>query len=409
VTVRLAYLCNLYPAVSHSFVRREIEVVERAGHEVHRFSVRPAGTDLRDEADIREARKTEFILSDRFRVILSAIGLCLSRPIRGFAALACALRLSAPGTRSKARHIAYWLEAGWLARRLGQLRVDHLHVHFGTNPTAVAAITQAWGGPPFSFTVHGPDEFDAPVALSLGAKIKAASFVAAISSYGRSQLMRWSDPEHWDKIKVVRCGLDSGYLDLVAGPIPARSTEFVCVARLSAQKGLPLLIAACQQLRHTGDDFHLTIIGDGEMRPSIEAEIRQRGLEDIITLAGVRTSAEIRDHLQRARAFVLPSFAEGLPVVLMEAMALSRPVITTAIAGIPELVDHECGWLIPAGSEDDLVRAMTEALHASANELKSKGAVGRERAHRLHDVQRNAQLIIDAISRENQPPDASAH
>jgi glycosyltransferase involved in cell wall biosynthesis len=176
------------------------------------------------------------------------------------------------------------------------------------------------------------------------------------------------------------------------------STEFVCIARLSAQKGLPLLIAACDRLRTAGESFSVTIIGDGEMRGALEDEIRHRKLEGIVSLAGVCTSAEIREHLLRARAFVLPSFAEGLPIVIMEALALSRPVITTAIAGIPELVDDECGWLIPAGSEDALVEAMTEALRASVEDLTVKGEVGRRRVHEFHNANCNAASLVDAIA-----------
>jgi glycosyltransferase involved in cell wall biosynthesis len=274
-------------------------------------------------------------------------------------------------------------------------------VHFGTNPAAVAAIARAGGGPPFSFTAHGPDEFDAPLALALPAKIQAASFVAAISSYGRSQLMRWSSPDHWHKIGVVRCGVDSTFLDASPDPVPATSREFVCVARLSAQKGLPLLIAACERLRDSGDNYSVTIIGDGEMREQLEGDIRRRKLDNIVSLVGVRTSAEIREHLLRARAFVLPSFAEGLPVVIMEALALSRPVITTAIAGIPELVDSECGWLIPAGSEDALVEAMKAALRASSDDLAAKGKIGRERVLRLHDANSNAAHLLETIAKRS--------
>jgi colanic acid/amylovoran biosynthesis glycosyltransferase len=397
--VRLAYLCNLYPAVSHSFVRREIEAVERAGHEVHRFSLRPARPDLRDEADLREAALTQAVLEHGLaRLLTNAVLTLVSRPLKSLSAVRTAYRLSAPGVMSKVKHAGYWIEAAWLARRLNRLGVDHLHAHFGTNSTAVALLTQALGGPPFSFTVHGPDEFDAPITLALDQKIAAASFIAAISHYGRSQLMRWSAPEDWARIGIVRCGIDSAFLEASAPPAPADSTKFVCVARLSAQKGLPLLIAACDQLRAAGEQFSLTIIGNGDMRAEIERDIQRRGLDQIVSLAGVRTSSEIREELLAARAFVLPSFAEGLPVVLMEALALCRPVITTAIAGIPELVDDQCGWLIPAGSEEALVAAMTEALHTPDADLGEKGKLGRERVLRLHDAARNAAVLAQAIS-----------
>jgi glycosyltransferase involved in cell wall biosynthesis len=404
--VRFAYLCNLYPAVSHSFVRREIEAVERLGHEVHRFSIRSARPDLRDEADLRELARTEFVLAQGpGRLLMAALALLFSRPTLTVGALAAAARLGGPGFQQKVRHLAYWLEAAWLVRRLNQLRVDHLHAHFGTNPAAVALIVSAWGGPPFSFTAHGPDEFDAAAALSLTSKISAARFVAAISSFGRSQLMRWSPPDQWRKVHIIRCGVDRDFLDAPAISVPPSSTEFVCVARLSAQKGLPLLIAACDRLRATGERFSLSIIGDGELRPLLEAEIDARGLRDIVALVGIQSSLEIRDRLQRARAFVLPSFAEGLPVVIMEALALERPVIATAIAGIPELVDEECGWLIPAGTEEALVQAMSAALRASPEELAAKGAVGRERVRRLHDAGRNAALIVAAIAGQDIPID----
>jgi glycosyltransferase involved in cell wall biosynthesis len=397
--VRLAYLCNLYPAVSHSFVRREIEAVERAGHEVHRFSLRPAREDLRDADDVREATLTEPVLGrGTGRLFGSALLLFVSRPARTFRAFAAALRLSAPGLRSRAWHVAYWLEAAWLVRRLEQLGVEHLHAHFGTNPAAVAAIVRAWGGPPFSFTAHGPDEFDAPMTLALPAKIAAASLVAAISDYGRAQLMRWSEPAQWNKIKVVRCGLGADFLSKPAGPVPRESTEFVCIARLSAQKGLPLLIAASARLMRAGHSFTVTIIGDGELRSSLDADIRGAGLQQHVHLVGVQSSSEIREALARARAFVLPSFAEGLPVVIMEALALARPVIVTAVAGIPELVDSGCGWLIPAGSEDALADAMIEVLEASPDELDRRGHVGRERILRLHDAQTNAALLVQAIT-----------
>jgi glycosyltransferase involved in cell wall biosynthesis len=397
--VRLAYLCNLYPAVSHSFVRREIDAVERAGHQVYRFSVRRPRADLKDRADRGEAERTEVVLGHGLLpLVAAACILLLSRPVRTFEAIAVAGRLSGPGLKSKFRHLAYWLEAAWLVRRLNALKVEHLHAHFGTNPAAVAAIVLAWGGPPFSFTVHGPDEFDAPMTLSLPAKIAAASFVAAVSSYGRSQLMRWSNPEHWGKVDVVRCGLDSGFLDAKPTPVPAKSIELVCVARLSAQKGLPLLIDACDRLRARGEQFKLTIVGDGELRGELETEIAARKLGDTIALVGIQTADEIREHLKRARAFVLASFAEGLPVVIMEALALGRPVIATSIAGIPELIDDQCGWLIPAGSEDALVNAMTAALRASAKELTEKGTVGRERVLQLHDADRNAATLIERLT-----------
>ena len=397
--MRLAYLCNLYPAVSHSFVRREIEGVERAGHTVHRFTLRPPAANLRDPADQREANKTESILQQgAARLLLAALVLSVSRPAKTLSAVATAWRLSAPGLNSRFRHIAYWLEAAWLVRRLEQLRVEHLHAHFATNPAAVAAICRAWGGVEFSFTTHGPNEFDSPLQLSLPQKIAAAKLVAGISDYGRSQIMRWSDPVHWPKIIVARCGLGPDFLDQPIKPIPRGSRSLVCVARLSPAKGLPLLIDACTRLRQLDEQFALTVIGDGELRASLAEQVRRENLEDSVHLVGIRSSSEIREHLESARAFVLPSFAEGLPVVIMEALALARPVITTAIAGIPELVDAECGWIIRPGSVVALTDAMREVLNAPEDELNRRGKVGKERVALMHNADRNAAHLVEAIA-----------
>jgi colanic acid/amylovoran biosynthesis glycosyltransferase len=402
VKVRLAYLCNLYPAVSHSFIRREIEGVERAGHVVHRFTLRPPAADLRDPADQREAEHTEAILKQGLaRLLLAALILSVSRPTKTLSAMATAWRLSGPGLNSRFRHVAYWLEAAWLVRRLKALGVQHLHAHFGTNPAAVAAIGRAWGGVEFSFTTHGPNEFDSPLQLSLPQKIAAAKFVVGISNYGRSQLMRWSDPACWPKIVVARCGLGPDFLDRPVKSIPRGSRDLVCVARLSPAKGLPLLIDACAQLRDLGEQFTLTLVGDGELRSGLEEQVRRERLEERVRLVGVRSSAEIREHLESARAFVLPSFAEGLPVVVMEALALARPVVTTAITGIPELVDAECGWLIPPGSVAALVGALIEVLNAPEDELNRRGEAGRARVVLMHNADRNAAQLVEEIIRKS--------
>ena len=397
--MRLAYLCNVYPAVSHSFVRREIEGVERAGHVVHRFTLRRPPGDLRDGADLREAGRTEAVLEQGlFELLRAAVRLSIARPKKTLSAIKMARRLSSPGFNSKLRHFAYWLEAAWLVRRLEKLGVQHLHAHFGTNPAAVAAIGNAWGGASFSFTTHGPNEFDSPLQLSLPQKIAAAKLVVGISQYGRSQLMRWSAPQEWPKIMVVRCGLGPDFLRSVPKPIAANSRHFVCVARLSPAKGLPLLVQAAALLRDRNESFTVDIVGDGELRSALDRQIGELGLRGHVRLLGVQSSSEIREHLEQARAFVLPSFAEGLPVVLMEALALGRPVITTPVAGIPELVDKECGWLIPFGSDEALALAMTEVLHCSVDELNRKGAVGRKRVGLMHDAERNAKALVDTIA-----------
>lgn len=400
--MRIAYLTNRYPAVSHSFIRREIEAVEAAGSSVVRFSVRAAdATNLPEASDRAEFDKTTVLLKLGLACLLGhALKTFASAPRRSLAALKLAFDNAGASPLALVRRAAYFAEAAALAHRMRTERVDHLHAHFGTNPAMVARIASRLSGIPYSFTVHGPDEFDAPVSLDLRGKIADCAFCVAISSYGRSQLMRWSNFADWSKIEIVRCGVDEGFLRPQTRTPPVSGVPQLCaVARLSGQKGIPLLIEAVHRLARDGTQFNLTLVGDGDMRREIEALIREYDLEKVVTITGWASSADVVGHLLASRAMVLPSFAEGLPVVIMEALALERPVIVTAIAGTPELVDESCGWLIPAGSIDALVQAMSAAIAATDGQLAQMGSVGRQRVAEQHDAQCNGRQLNGLFQR----------
>jgi glycosyltransferase involved in cell wall biosynthesis len=328
---------------------------------------------------------------------LAAIGTFLQHPVAALKAANLALRMAKRNPGARVRHLAYFVEACYLFQRFASEPVDHVHVHFGTNPATVARLLRKLGGPHYSFTAHGPDEFDRPEALDLGGKIADALLAVAISSFGRSQMMRWSDPAHWSRISVVRCGVDASFLQDTGTALRTAVPRLCCVARLSAQKGLPLLVEAAARLRDQGLSFHLTLVGDGEMRPEIEQMIAARALADYISITGWCSGGDVRTELIGASAMILPSFAEGLPVVIMEALALQRPVIVSAIAGTPELVDRACGWIIPAGSLDDLVEAMAAALAAPVATLAKMGAAGRQRVIQQHDAEKNGARLLSLI------------
>ncbi|MBA4307635.1 MAG: colanic acid biosynthesis glycosyltransferase WcaL [Sphingopyxis sp.] len=404
--MRVAYLINRYPAASHSFIRREIEAVEAEGTEVYRFSVRPAQlAELPDERDRAEVAKTVVLLQlGVFRLLFDVLRAMFLSPARFLAATQTALSGVEWRPGPVVRRAAYLAEAAALARRLRAQRVDHLHAHFGTNPAMVARIAGKLSGIPFSFTVHGPDEFDAPAALDLRGKIADSAFCVGISSYGRSQLMRWSAFADWTKIEVVRCGVDESYLAERDHSHLPDVPHLCAVARLSGQKGIPLLIEAAARLVNVGKSFRLTLVGDGEMRPEIEAMIHRLDLQDVVTITGWASSEKVIDHLLGSRAMVLPSFAEGLPVVIMEALALERPVIVTAIAGTPELVDEQCGWLMPAGSIDALVDALGAVIDAPVERLAAMGRVGRERVLARHDSRTNGRQLNALFHRYRRGP-----
>lgn len=393
--MKVAYLINQYPKISHSFIRREILALEAMGITVERVSVRPiAPADLADEADRQECQRTRSLLgAGLFRLLGSGLGLALSRGPQWLQTLRLTLQVGRRSYRGLLRHFAYFLEACLLWRWLQVAGIAHIHAHFGTNSATVAMLCASLGGVSYSFTVHGPEEFDRPEAIALPEKIKRACFVVAISSYGRSQLYRWCSVDHWPKIQVVHCGLAADYLSQAITPVP-EVPKLVCVGRLCEQKGQLLLVQAVKELRDKGVAIKLVLVGDGELRSPIEALIDQYHLTDQITITGWASGAVVQQQLLASRAMVLPSFAEGLPVVIMEALALGRPVISTYVAGIPELVKPGVsGWLVPAGAIPDLVEAMQAALDMTGDRLTALAAAGQQAVQANHDVHLEAQKL----------------
>ena len=300
-SLRVVYLVNRYPETSHTFIRREIAALEALGVQVIRVSLRTPTGPAVDAADVRERDHTSVILG---RGALPRLGRAIlrevaSNPARFAKAAAMALKLARRSERGMVAHLAYLAEACVLKRLAAVVGATHLHAHFGTNPAAVALLCRLLGGPTYSFTVHGPDEFDAPRALALDEKVRGAAFVVAISEFTRSQLFRWADPDDWDKIHVIRCGLDSSYLD---GPPPAPapgSRRFVCVGRLAEQKGHLVLIEAAARLDAEGRDFEIALVGDGPLRSEIERRVEAHGLRDRVhILVWVEeTGAGVRDEI----------------------------------------------------------------------------------------------------------------
>lgn len=387
VPLCVAYLINQYPMVSHSFIRREIRALERLGVDVRRVALRGWQGELADAEDQEERTRTRFLLRNGLAGLLGPVVRTMaSSPKRFVSALSLALRSAAVSDKSLPYHLAYFAEACLLLKWLNDWQVQHVHAHFGTNSAQVAMLAHSLGGPQFSFTVHGPEEFDKPQALMLGEKVRRASFVAAISSFGRSQVFRWVDHSHWSKVHLVHCGLEQDFHACEADPASS-ALRLVCVGRICEQKGQLLLIRAASLLKQRGVAFTLVLAGDGEMRDDVEAEIERNSLHDWVRITGWISGSQVRDELLAARALVLPSFAEGLPVVIMEAMSLGRPVLSTFVGGIPELVqDGVSGWLVPAGDLSQLADAMEQCLQTSDEALVRMGKAARERVLANHDV-----------------------
>jgi glycosyltransferase involved in cell wall biosynthesis len=395
----VAYLTSLYGRSGDTFIRGEVEQLRKLGLTVVTFSIRaPSKNEIISDAILRERQGTEDLLrAGVFCLFGSALSVALLNPSRFARALCLAIRISTPGLRGRLWPMAYLLEACLLTRRMQAKGVKHLHNHIGRNSAAVAMLASALSDIPYSLTIHGPGEFEMPMMLALDEKIARSMFTVAISNFGRSQLMRWCAVEHWNKIHVVRCGLLNEFKSAITTDVP-NVQRIVCTARLVENKGHLFLIEAIALLLKQGVKVDLDLIGDGPLRSSIEGAIAQRGLQNQVRILGNKSSGEVRQIIESCRGFVLPSFAEGLPVSLMEAMVLARPVISTNVGAIPELVEpRKHGWVIQAGSIDELTSALRELLETPVETLGKMGREGRTRVLQQHDAGHEALKLAALI------------
>ncbi|MEP1766213.1 MAG: glycosyltransferase [Sulfitobacter sp.] len=392
--MNIAYILNSYPQPSHSFIRREIRALEAQGQKVTRLAMRAGNAPLVDPQDLEEAAATQYVLRAGVGNLLRAvITTAIDAPRPLFEALKLAINCGLRSEVGLLKHLIYFVEAAFAVQVCAAAKITHAHAHFGTNAATVAMLARAMGGPTYSFTVHGPEEYDAPRALSLGTKVERSKFTVAITSYGRSQLSRWTRPNHWDKIKVVHCGIEPAHFPAPL-PMPTGAPRFVAIGRFVEQKGQLVALDALAELVKTHPDAHLTLIGDGEMRGEIEARIEDLSLTRNITLTGWVDEARILHELQNAHALLMPSFAEGLPMVIMEAMAAGRLVVATYIAGTPELViPGQTGWLVPAGDPQALAKAMAAMADTPLETMGQMGEAARARVLARHDVANEASKL----------------
>jgi glycosyltransferase involved in cell wall biosynthesis len=408
---RVAYLMSHYPAVSHAFVLREVEHVREAGVDLHTLSIHRARAEaLLAQADHDAAATTFSVLPTSARRLLGAhLDALVRSPRRYLSTLALALRTGAPGARERLWHLFYFAEAMVLLRHCRRTRIAHIHAHFADSATdaamliahyrrgrSVDGVECSW-----SLAVHGSVEFYDVTRYALADKLADARFAVAISDFGRSQLLRLSEPERWPHIHVVPCGVDPRvYRPPAERAGGDRGAEILFVGRLLHGKGLSLLLEAIATLRGRGLEVTATIVGDGPARTAYEADARRLDVVEHVRFVGAVGQDEIRAHYERADVFCLPSFAEGVPVVAMEAMAMELPVVSTRIMGIPELVqDGAHGLLVAPGRVDQLTAAL-DRLVRSPQERRQMGAAGREKVVADYDVARSALRMRSVLEAE---------
>jgi glycosyltransferase involved in cell wall biosynthesis len=397
--LKIGYLMNSYPMTSTTFIRREIESLEALGLEIKRYAVRHWGEKLVDPLDIADQARTHYLLTGNTYLLLkSFFVVILFNSIGFFRALSLWVKVCRNSGGLSIKHFAYLLQATYFYRLCKQENLQHVHVHFSTNATTVAMLAKQMGGASYSFTAHGPDEFVDPSTISMSLKVQHAAFVIAISNYCRVQLVRFSSYAYWDKIIISHCGI---HVDEFTPnyEFDANNQDFVCVGRICPQKAQLLFPPALAQLKNEFPHMQVHFIGDGESRIELESLIQKYDVSSLVTLHGWKTNKEVKELLSKSRALLLPSFAEGLPVVIMESFALGRPVISTYIAGIPELVDEKCGWMIPAGSIEHITLAIREALKTPPKVLSKKGREGRRRVEVEHNLKTIAPILYNQFSK----------
>lgn len=392
----IAYLTGMYPKVSHTFIFREVQSLRALGADVLPCSVRrPPPEEVRGaEVEAEEAR-TFFLLEaarNPVRLAGAHMRLLATSPRRWMASARLALKTVPPGGKAGLWQLFYFAEAGVLARYLQNRGVAHLHNHLGDASGTVALLAATMAGIPFSYTAHGPDLFFAPMHWRIDEKTARAKFVACISHFCRSQIMLFSDPAHWRKLALIRCGIEPS--QYVGSPREAFGKHVLFVGRLAAVKGVPLLLEAFSRVRKAHPDARLTLVGDGSERAQLESHAEALDLDDTVDFVGYRTQDEVRSLFEHADMLVLPSFAEGLPVVLMEALASRIPVIATSVAGVTELVrDGETGILVPPSDVDGLTAALNRLLN-EPDLCRRLGEAGLVTVLDQHDVAREAEKLL---------------
>ena len=385
----VAYLFNRYPEATLTTLRREVNAVAGTGLTVYRYAHRPSMQPLSGWLDRAEAEQTVYLTSGGLiPLLVSVISTLLLHPVRFLAAVRVMFKLRT----TKFRHFGY---LGISCRLLGHLKaapVDIVHTHFAQNSAAVAMLVHVLGGPPWTMTVHGPEDIDSRALPNLAMKVRAASTTIAISRCAKDAVLN-ATGSATTKVRVLGMGVDELYL---AAPVPLpRGGPIVCTARFVDRKGHAVLIEAIDILKAKRLRPKVNLIGDGRLRAEVMADVERRGLSGQIEFCGWQAEESIREHIDASAFMVLPSYAEGLPVSIMEAFARARPVIASNVGAISELVEDGInGALVDAGDYDGLADAIENFVTRDAESLYELGLCGRSAVAFHHDARKNGEALV---------------
>src|SRR5271170_511367 len=408
--IRIAYLVSRYPAVSHTFILREAQRLRTANFEIHAASINPPDraasvmtSEKRDEAAATFYVKREGVLG----AISAHTAVLRSSPKSYFKGLGFALKLGGTDLRRLVLSFCYFVEAVILGHWMESRGLRHLHVHFANAAATVGLIASRTFPIEFSLTVHGPDEFYDVTDLRLADKMAGASFACCIGQFARSQLMKLSSPLEWDKFEIGPLGVDPQFF----APRPFRTApdpfELLCVGRLVPSKGQYILLAAMSRLVKSYPNIRLRLIGDGPDREGLERAIAANDLGRYVTLEGSVNQDQIRAYYRQADIFVLTSFAEGIPVVLIEAIAMEFSCVCSFVDGIPELISNDLAGILISPSDDRDLAGAIKRLIKEPDLRRRLGEAGRRRVVEKYDLDRNvthlAEIFTDRIGGHRRP------
>jgi colanic acid/amylovoran biosynthesis glycosyltransferase len=405
--MRIAYFTGEFPRATDTFIQREVAALRARDVEVFTFAVRqPKANQITNAAQEQALQTTTYLLPPAIRVLLWAhLSLFLTSPLRYLKALGLAWQTHQPGIKGTLYQGIYFLEAGLLAYYIRRQQIQHLHNHFGDSSCTVAMLASALGGFSYSFTLHGPGIFFEPLRWRLDEKIRRAAFVNCISHFCRSQAMVFAPPAKWHDLQIIHCGVDPALFT----PVQHQENGYrlLYVGRLAAAKGLPILLTSLAKLKQTYPQIQLSVVGDGPDRALLDAQVKDLDLENQVTFLGYQSPEAIRQYLAQSDVFVMSSFAEGVPVVLMEAMAAGLPVVATQIAGVSELVESGVsGYLVPPSDPVRLSRCL-EQLLSEPILRQQMGAAGREKVCQDFNLHREAEKLCTLMQTRLQPMPAA--
>jgi colanic acid/amylovoran biosynthesis glycosyltransferase len=404
--LRIAYLTTHYPGTTHTFITREILALRGLGHEVATFAINTEN-DVMSEVNQAEAATTRYLKGRPIRWMIRTLGACLlAHPVATFATLRVAWRRVGLDLDRRGRRMAQVGEALLLERMCRDEGVEHIHAHFGQAPANIAWFAASFASRigrgrqmSWSATVHGPQDcLNEPPRL-LQRKVRAASFIIAVCDFTKAQLLWRLTPDLWDRVHVVRCSTE---LDVPINTIDRQGNSpfrALIVARISAEKGHTVALEALAILKQRGHVVQLVLVGPCDEEDPFADVFDELGIRDSVTVVGAVPPRQVAAQMGQADALIVPSFAEGLPVVIMEAMAAGLPVIASGIAGIPELVEHDVSGLLVIPARSDVLADAIQKLIVSPDLARSLASAARSRVEQLHDEVTNIRSLAEHLEK----------